>query len=101
MTDREFLIMRIISVGMATAIVILWTQNSVLQRKVDACWWEIGVANSSIGYADDQLNSAHKNAWSDYQTMGYELSQLDGSYDLRPNPCNKNFSGDLKNYPRQ
>lgn len=101
MTDKEFLIMRIVSVGMVALIVILWTNNNALRRKVDACWWEIGVANSSISQADQALASAKDKAWSSYDTMGYALENLPQDYQQRPNPCDKSYSTDLNGYPSQ
>ncbi len=101
MTERsENNFIRFLWIGAVVLIVTLWGQNDTLQKKVKACDWEIGVANDSIAYADQEIQDAHDKAWSDYQTMGYGLQKLEGGYVQRPNPCNKDFSGNLSDYSK-
>jgi hypothetical protein len=86
---------------MVAVIVMLWNENSQLKKKVDACWSEIDIANTVIANANDDLQRVHDKAWSDYDTMGYALQDIDPSYGSVPNPCDKDYSGDLSNYPTQ
>jgi hypothetical protein len=99
--NREFAIIRSISIAILVIIIILWNENSQLKQRVNACAWQIDVANVSIGYANETISHAHANAGSDYQTIESTLERLTDRYDLRENPCDKNFTGNLKNYPTQ
>src|SRR5262249_40385711 len=83
-------------------VIYLWNQNSVLKQRVDACWQEIGIANDSIAYADDAMQSAREKAGGTYQAMEDALNSLDGTYEQRPNPCDKNFpESQLHGYGKQ
>ena len=90
-----------IGIVLVVVIIWMWSNMNTLKDKVSACAWQIETANISIGYANDEIKNAKNKAGLDYPTMDYTLRNLSGDYAFRENPCDKDFSGDLSNYPKQ
>lgn len=59
----------------------LWSQHSDIVKLRDALSEanaNIDTANNTIEELNSQIDDAKSNAWSDYETMGYALDNLEG-----------------------
>lgn len=79
-----------ISLILVIVIICLLISNHNLKKQVTECGWNIDLLNDSIDQANNDLSSAHEKAWTNYDTMGSALEELDGSYPNQDNPCNPN-----------
>lgn len=68
----------------------LLISNHNLKKQITECGWNISILNDSIDQANNDLSNAHEKAWTNYNTMGSTLEELDGSYPNQDNPCNSN-----------
>lgn len=82
-------------------VIWMWFSMNNLKDKISACAWQIETANISINDANNEIVNAKSKAWGNYNDMGHALANLGGEYASRENPCDKDFSGDLNNLPKQ
>jgi hypothetical protein len=89
-------------VGILLVIALIWQWSTInnLNDKVNACAWQLDVANVSISDANNEIADAKNKAGGTYYEMNYTLQNLGGEYASRENPCAKDYTGDISLLPK-